>query len=990
MSFDLNYLFAVTIFYLLTLFLIAYAAEHGWIAERIIEHPVVYALSLGVYATSWSYYGSVGFAAEQGFLFLTIYLGPTLAFILTPLLLRPLLRLSREYQLTSLADLFAFRYSSQSAGVFVTLFMLLGTLPYIALQIRAVTESIRILTQDAPPLELGLMFCLVLMLFAILFGARHISPRDKHTGLVLAIAFESLIKLLAILAVALFAFFNVFGGGEGLQAWLTQHPQALHALYQPVHEAPWLTLLLLSFGAAFLLPRQFHMLFVEHPRRGSLAMASWLFPLYLLLFNLAIPLILWAGRALDTSVAAEYYTLGITLSGNQVLLSTLAFIGGISAASAMVIVTSLALSQMALNHLLLPASYPDPDLDMYGWLLWGRRMLIIGIIMISYLLYVVLERNTGLVELGLISFVAVAQFLPGIVGILLWQRATRAGFLSGLLAGAVIWYLSLVEPLLAQSGLISVTLELRQLLGLGEENIWSFVTFWSLAVNTALFVVLSLLTRQDDQEQRAVAACFQTGAWFAESSANTLASVPQLEEQLGRVIGVSASDIEISKALADLGLTRTERRPHELRRLRVQIERNLSGMLGPMLARMIIDVPPQAAADARSMLADHMRFVEDRLEQSRSHLQGLSAELDALRRYHRQILQDLPLGACSLSVDGEILHWNQAMEQLSGIPARDAIGGTIQVLPQPWNDLLGNILQQEAQHIHKIQLLIHNRPHWFNLHKAAIAPEPQWNSHSPGRFRGGMVILVEDLTEVQTLEAELAHSERLASIGRLAAGIAHEIGNPITGIACLTQNLRYENDATIVAESLDEILQQTERINAIVRSLLSYSHSGMAEDHRADWSGEALDFFNLYEAATEAQRLVTLSHHAKQLDFINHCPVDLQAYGDRQRIIQVLLNLLSNAAEASQPGARIEIDAGAQQGTLTITVSDEGKGIPQTLQGRVFEPFFTTKEPGEGTGLGLALVYSIVRDHGGRISIANSVLPGTQISVHLPLPEHKT
>ncbi len=192
----------------MVLFILAYATEKEILPARWISHPLVYTLSLGVYATSWTYYGSVGFADGNGYQFLTIYLGVTLAFILSPVLLRPILRLTQEYQLSSLADLFAFRYRSQLAGVLVTLFMLIGTLPYIALQIRAVTESIRVLTDEAPPHIVALGFCITLTLFAISFGATHISPREKHRGLVAAIAFESLVKLLALVSAGLFALYR--------------------------------------------------------------------------------------------------------------------------------------------------------------------------------------------------------------------------------------------------------------------------------------------------------------------------------------------------------------------------------------------------------------------------------------------------------------------------------------------------------------------------------------------------------------------------------------------------------------------------------------------------------------------------------------------------------------------------------------------------------------------------------------------------------------
>ena len=209
MTLELSTLFLAGFSYLVLLFLVAYVTDRGLVPAGWVSHPLTYTLSLGVYATSWTYYGSVGFAGSSGYLFLTIYLGVTLALAMSPILLRPILRLTGEYQLSSLADLFAFRYRSQLAGILVTLFMLVGTLPYIALQIRAVTQSLQVLTQEAPPHILALGFCITLTAFAILFGARHMSPRQKHGGLVMAIAFESLVKLITLLGVGLFALFGI-------------------------------------------------------------------------------------------------------------------------------------------------------------------------------------------------------------------------------------------------------------------------------------------------------------------------------------------------------------------------------------------------------------------------------------------------------------------------------------------------------------------------------------------------------------------------------------------------------------------------------------------------------------------------------------------------------------------------------------------------------------------------------------------------------------
>ncbi len=978
MNFDIGQLFLAVVAYLALLFLIAYAVDRGWIPSSVARHPLTYVLSLGVYATSWSYYGSVGFAQTQGYNFLTIYLGVTLAFVLTPFLLQPILRLTRDYQLSSLADLFAFRFRSQGAGVLVTMFMLAGALPYIALQIRAVTESLRILTQETDTGELALGFCFTLTVFAILFGARHISPRDKHEGLVVAIAFESLVKLVTLMMVGVFAVFGVFGGFGNLNQWLVDHPEALTALYEPVKDGPWSTFMVLSFAAAFLLPRQFHMTFAENIDERTLPIASWGFPLYLLLLNLSIPVILWAGTSLSNSSEADYFVLSITLSGGNSLLPTLAFLGGVSAASAMMIVTTLALAAMCLNHLLLPASYPDPQLDIYRWLLWGRRILIAVIVFTGYFFSLLLERHQGLVQLGLISFVAVAQFLPGIIGLLYWPRATAWGFIAGLLGGGAVWAMTLLFPLLKTSGFLTYDFDVETLMQATGQDKWTFSTFWSLLINGVIFFGVSLLTRQSREEQDAANACCRH-ILVPASGALTAFSPDQYREQLARYMGEVAANKEVTQALRDLTMGNQERRPAQLRRLRDQIERNLSGLVGPQMARMFVDNPIKMSSRAQSALADGMRFIEERVEESRIELQGLAAELDALRRYHRQILQDLPLGVCSLGPNQEIVVWNLAMELLSGIERNEVLATPIQELPAPWGQLFSDFIHTKDRHLHKQRITLEGRTRWLNLHKAAIETLPnRYRRERDETDRSGLVLLVEDLTDLQLLEDELMHSERLASIGRLAAGVAHEIGNPVTGIACLAQNLRDEHDVDQVKDHVTRILEQTQRIGDIVHSLVSFSHGGMPD-------GSASTDFDLQECAEEAVRLVRLSHAGKQAELQNRCDSGLQLHGDRQRLIQVFVNLLTNACDASAPGDRVVLSAQLDGERIRIEVRDQGCGIPLELQEQIFEPFFTTKEPGKGTGLGLPLVYSIVQDHGGSIQIDSEPGHGARFIIRLPI-----
>ncbi|MBW9268828.1 MAG: histidine kinase [Candidatus Thiodiazotropha sp. (ex. Lucinisca nassula)] len=978
MNHELWLLFGISVVYLAILFLIAFAADSGRIPERFIRHPSIYVLSLGVYATSWTYYGSVSFAETQGYLFLTIYLGVTLAFAFTPILFQPILRLTREYQLTSLADLFAFRYRSQLAGILVTLFMLLGTLPYIALQIRAVTDSLQVASQTVAPRILALIFCSTLVLFAILFGARHSTSREKHRGLVLAIAFESMVKLVAMLVIGATALFGVFGGFSGLEQWLADHPEALEKLYAPVREGPWATLILLAFAAAFLLPRQFHMLFTENLEPKALRTASWAFPLFLLLINLPIPIILWAGKAIELPIHPDFFALGISLEQGPSWLPVLAFIGGVSSASAMMIITTLALSSMTLNHILLPTNFPDPAVNLYRWLLLGRRLLIALIIMAGYGFYILLEKHQGLVQLGLISFVAVAQFLPGVVGLLYWRRATRMGFILGLLAGIAVWSATLLLPLLENSGFIRTEFDIPGLRLASGMDQWEFATFWSLALNTLLFVFGSLLSNQSLGEKEAANACCSESL-VPMGGMVSAGSTAQFTKQLAQMLGHEAAQREVEQALRDLSLTRSETRPSQLRRLRERIERNLSGLLGPQLAHMIINRRLQLDIHTQSALADSMRFIEDQLEHSRTRLRGLSADLDNLRRYHRQILLDLPLGVCTIDRLRTVTIWNLAMEVMTGVNARDAIGVSLHRLPEPWGHLLGGFASAADEHIHHLEVTHGNKSRWFNLHKAAI-PAPLPMDHPVEDARTSQVMLMEDLTDLETLEAELAHSERLASIGRLAAGVAHEIGNPVTGIASLAQNLRHEDDPELIKESINEILNQTQRITDIVKTLMNFSRSGGL--------GADTQNFIVHDVVEEAIRLVKLTHDGRQIRFINNCNSEWSIEGDRQAISQVLVNLLTNACHASTPGSSVEIKANEIGDLIRLQVVDQGEGISEENLGYLFEPFFTTKAPGEGTGLGLAIAYKIVSDHKGAITIDSEQGEGTRVIMDLPRNFH--
>ncbi|EAT11877.1 PAS domain S-box protein [Bermanella marisrubri] len=971
MSFSLSALIAIILAYLFTLFFTAYAVEKNWIPSKWVRNPFIYVLSLGVYASAWAFYGSVGLAQQYGYGYLTYYLGISGAFVLAPVLLKPILRITRNYQLTSLADLFAFRFRSRAAGTVTTLVMLAAILPLITLQITAVTESFRLLNNEFGRIDIALGYCFVMTVFAILFGARHVSPREKHESLVFAIAFESIIKLVAICILGFVALYSVFDGPAAMDAWLDNNHMRLSSMQDPIQEGPWRTLLMVFFAAAVVMPHMFHMAFTENSSSRSLIHASWGLPLFLLIMAIMVPPILWAGVFLDVQTPAEYYAIGIGMALDDPWLSAIAFTGGLAAASGIVIVTTLAMAAMTLNHIVLPAFQPNPKKDMYDWLLWVRRWLIAAIFIASYGFYRYLSADKGLAELGIIAFVATLQFLPGVLGVLYWPGANRQGFLSGLMVGIFIWIWAMLLPLLDFQSLSW----LDQLLPPTNHENWYLAATLSVLANFIVFVMVSITSTTRPIEESAAEAC----------SIDTL-SAPQRKElvaktaeefiaSLSEPLGEQAAKREVVQALKDLNLNISENRPYQLRRLRSRIEINLSGLMGPSVAHSLVSKWLPFKYSSELQASHDIHFIEKGLEAYHSRLTGLAAELDSLRRFHRQTLERLPMGACSLGADGEILMWNSALAEQSGISAEEVVGSKVSNLVEPLRSLLLDFIEDDNTHLHKKAIEVEGRPRWISLHKGALENP---DSHE----YGGLVILLEDQTDTQLLEEELVHSERLASVGRLAAGVAHEIGNPITGIAMLAQDLKYESDDPTIHEIGEQVLEQTQRVSRIVQSLVNFSHTGNHLQHQEQGP------VDIRQCAQDAIDLLKLSEKEQGVMFENHCPDDAIVLGDEQRLQQVFVNLLSNARDASPDNTCINVSAELEQHTVTIRVVDEGEGIAPEKIERIFEPFFTTKEVGKGTGLGLALVYSIIEEHYGQISIQSPVdkttQTGTAVIINLP------
>ncbi|MDN6318841.1 MAG: ATP-binding protein [Marinobacter sp.] len=974
MSFSASGLLFASLLYLILLFGIAWVTERNMLPRHWVRHPLVYTLSLGVYAGIWAVYAAIGLAAESGYGFLAYYLGISGAFLLAPVLLNPIMRIGRAYQLTSLADLFAYRYRSQWAGTLVTLCSGGAILSLLSMQIQAVSASASILAPNTSPHLISVMFSLIVVLFAMLFGARRHQEADNHPGLVLAIAFDSLVKLVALLVIGGVILFSVFDGMSGLDTWLAGNTAtSLGTMSLSIDDGSWRALMLMSFAGALVLPHMYHMTFSENPSPKALAKASWGLPLYLLLLGIPVPLILWGGQELGVTLNPNFYTIGVAQALESPALTLFMYIAGLSAASGLMIVSTLALAGMVLNHVVLPLRTPKDQGDIYRWLQWVKRLLIAAIILLALLFHETLGKNLDLSILGAISLAGTLQLLPGALGVIYWPEGNRRGLIAGLIAGLVIWLVTLVLPFSHTANLLGW---LNAPLVPDYDN-WHIFTFVSLTANLSIFTLVSVLSSSSNEETSAAQAC-SMGALTRPQRRELLAnSSADFVRQLAEPLGYDAGKREIARALSQLKLPNVEYRPYQLRRLRDQVEINLSGLLGPSVARDMVKRHLGFKPLARGGTAQDIRYVERAMGDYQNRLTGLAGELDNLRRHYRQTLQNLPIPACSVGEDGEILMWNQAIAELTGITADDVVGAQLRALPDHWHHLLDDFNIGEDLHRYKHRLDLKGRPHWLNLHKAALS--------GPDHPDGGSIILVEDQTETRLLEDELMHSERLASVGRLAAGVAHEIGNPVTGISSLAQNLRLETDNPEVLETADQIQQQTRRISTILQSLMNFARTG---NHSQATLYEPV---SIRRCVGESINLLSLSDQGLGIHYINDCPETLLILGDEQRLVQVFVNLLANARDASPEGGYVRV-AGKEDGySAIIEIVDQGSGIPVDQLDHVFEPFYTTKATSKGTGLGLSLVYSIIEEHYGNIQVESPADPATGLGtcMRLKLPAYE-
>jgi len=975
---ELYSLLGITFFALVFIYLLACIADKPSFPKKIIEHPVTYSLSLGAYAGVWVIFGATELAQQQGYTFLAYYFGTSLLFIFSPLLLQPLLNLSRSQRLSSLADLFSYRYNSKWAGALVACGLLVVIMPLLSWQINIMNSAALLFSQysgDAFYLQNAMAFCLSLMtaIFAIRFGATKNTLNDKHNGLVFISAFSALFKLLAFLLIGACALYFVFGSPAQLEHWLSQQPDNLAVFNNSLAANNSRTLMLIFIIAAVVMPHSYHLIFTENRKPQNLSTASWLFPFYLLLLSLPVLPILWAAEASGVREPSFIYSLLIGQILQSPLLSVVAWLAALAAASSAMIVILVALASICTNHLALPFSAIAQRNNTLAWLGFVRSAMVIILISVALGLHLALSNKASFEYIYYTSYIAIFQFVPGILAVLYWPRGNRKGLIAGLLTGFGLWLFAVTLPFVSPKLLFYFASSSH--LPTISSYYWVMAAVVSLGCNMLMFSLFSIFSTQGEEERNAAQTCAQDKLDVPNRYHLALHSVAAFSDNLSKAVGSKVAQREIQYALKNLGMSEEEDRPFALRLLRRQLEVNLSGLFGPTVARQIVNEHLPYVKGMPSAGKHDMQLIEYRLEQQPLTLSGIAQELDQLRRYHRQTLEQLPMGVCTVSSSGEILMWNTAMQNLTGVATDTVIGSKLSALAQPWCELLSQFLESQQGSLHNQLVGTESNKRWLTLRKANLSEDSQ-------RLNIRTLLLEETSDRVQ-LEHELLHSERLASIGRLAAGVAHEIGNPITAIACLAQNLKYDIDQDAIALSAKEITTQTQRVTRIVQSLINFSHTGT---HGQDFNPQDVDLFT---CADDAIHLLSLDLHCPTHLIDNRIQPNSLVIGDAQLLLQVFINLIKNALDAVDPEyGQVIIRCVRDAQYCTVHIEDNGSGIAPHLQAQIFEPFFTTKEVGQGTGLGLALVYGIVEDHHAHISLHSpnpSTGEGTRFSIQFKL-----
>jgi len=966
--------------------------------DRPWLRPAVYSLALAVYCSSWTFYGAVGTAVRNGIGYLPIYLGPLLMLIFGWRIIERLALIARSENTVSIADFISSRYGrSRRLAALVAVIALVGIVPYLALQYKAVAMSLEVLTGQSNDdhsfiTDPALYVALLMALFATLFGTRQVDATEHHHGMMLAIALESVIKLVAMIAVGIFAW-----------SWLGDHQlritDSARMLFEHTPSVGFVSQTILSFLAIICLPRQFHVAVVECSDVGDIRRARWLFGGYLVLISAMVVPIASAGVALfggGGQIADDSMVLALPLAEGSTVLALVAYIGGFSAATGMVIVASIALATMVSNDLVMPvllrrnggrAAAADR-------VLWIRRLAILLLAVMAYGYYRSSSDDSTLASYGLMAFAAVAQFAPGVLGGLYWRGASRKGVEAGMVLGFATWIYTLLLPAMTMAGGLDASwllngpfgiswLRPQQLFGMSGWDPLAHGTFWSLLANTGALMIVSARWRPGVDERLRAAPFLDpysqrpavAGVWPGHVHVADLLALAE------RVVGERHAHRAFVEQATSLGRELQSNAPAD--RAWVQFtERLLAASIG--------------AASARLVLTSLLRGSGMELGEVVAVLDEAGQELRFNREILSTTLENISAAVAVVDPDMRLTAWNRRYQQLFGYP-----DGMLYV-GRPVADLIrynaergelgeGNVEDQIERRIRHMRA---GSPHVFERTRSDGKVIEMRGQALPG---GGYVTSYNDITDYkhaeqalleanETLEqrvAERSHEAEIAqqSKTRFLAAISHDVLQPLNAARLFASALREH------PTNSDEQRHLAERVDASLRAAEELL-DGLLDVSRLDAGGlrPTIEDFDaglmMRELASQyapiaASRGLRLHAHASAL----------WVRSDRRLMRRVMQNFIANALRYTRAG-RIVLGVRPRGAQVELQVWDTGPGIPEHHMRQIFDEFHRYQQPfdwGEqGLGLGLSICQRISRLLEHDLNARSEVGHGSMFSILLP------
>ena len=983
----------------------------------------IYPLSLAIYCTSWTFFGSVGLASRTGYDFLTIYVGPILVIgFCSPIIMR-IVRLAKTQNITSIADFIAARYGkAQTVAAAVALIAIIGTIPYIALQLKAVSSSLTTILVHIGPAsgtmqpvlgDIALYVAVAMAIFAVLFGTRHIDATEHQDGLMLAIATESIVKLVAFVGVGIFVTFWMFDGPLSLFARALERPDTAAVLTREPVIGTLLAMTLLSLFAIVLLPRQFHVTVVENNSEAEIRRASWLFPLYLVLINLFVIPIALAGLLTFApgQVDSDMFVLALPLAAHSDLFTIAAFVGGLSAATAMVIVESVALAIMVSNDIVMPlvlqrrvALITGRD-DVGGLLLIVRRMAIFVILFLAYVYYR-LAGEAQLASIGLLSFAAIAQLAPAFFGGLIWRRGTARGALAGMTVGILIWAYTLLLPSLADAGIVGhsllaqgpwglALLRPEALIGLDLPPLAHGV-IWSLLLNVSAYVVFSL-GRVPASIERVQADLFVPSQLTPIPPSFRLwrssVTIEELVTTVARYLGEERTRTSFDSYALTRGISVDLKAEADFELLRYA-EHLLASAIGAASSRLVLSL-----------------LLRKRTVSTKAALKLLD-DANAAIHYNREILQTaLDHVRQGIAVFDKNLHlvcWNRQFGEILALPPQLTRVGT------PLDHLLRFHAEHSASDREEADVLVRERlaryvassePFLERFAERDLVMEVRANPMPDG----GIVTTFTDITpsvkaaeelerankslerrvrerteELTRLNTELGRAKGEAeqaniSKTRFLAAASHDILQPLNAarlyVTSLVERQGGGNDSQLVG-NIDASLDAVEEIFGALLDISRLDTGAMKPEIASFRMDELL-------RQLEVEFMPLAQERGLRLQFVS-CSLAVES--DRRLLRRLLQNLISNAIKYT-PRGRVLVGCRRRRRRLRIDVYDTGLGIPSSKKRAIFQEFHRLDQGAKvarGLGLGLSIVERIARVLDYKIGVVSTVGRGSHFSVEVP------